>query len=273
MVMPLLRSVAIIVTIIAYLPPVWLATRLGKKNSKQRLVQRAYKTLARIAGLRIVTVGQPCDARPLLLVSNHISYFDIMVLGAALPVRFTPKADIRSWQVIGSLCGMLGCIFIDRNSSAAPRAKDDISAALAEGDIVSLFPEATTGDGVHLQPFRSAMFSVAEGGNTSPVWVQPAVIEYTDIWKLPIDSEQWTQIAWYGDMDLLPHLWNALKIGSIGVRLTFLPPVATAGADRKQLAARCQEAIAHHLDAGKRMPVAQKTASPAMMFAWLRSKP
>jgi 1-acyl-sn-glycerol-3-phosphate acyltransferase len=93
-------------------------------------------------------------------------------------------------------------------------------------------------------PFKSSLFSIAEqeinmynGTGTHELFIQPAVISYTAIGSLPIDSTQWPMIAWYGDMDLVPHLWQLLKFPRIDAKLTLLPPVTLAEmGNRKKLA-------------------------------------
>lgn len=275
MLKPFLKLAAIVLSIVAFLPAIWLARALGKKKLYENLICKAYRMVLLSAGLKLTVSGAMSTARPLMLVSNHVSYIDILLLGAAAPMRFTPKSDIKKWPVIGSICRLVGCVFIDRSVTALEQEKAEVAKALATGDVVSVFPEATTGNGLHMLPFRPAFFSIAgDGVEGRPLAIQPLAIEYTDIWKLPIDTEQWTQIAWYGDMELLPHAWNMLKMGGIGARLTFLPVIEPSQHDRKELAEISQRAISDQLERGRRsLSEPQQTASSGRMFAWLRSKP
>jgi 1-acyl-sn-glycerol-3-phosphate acyltransferase len=189
-------------------------------------------------------VGEVASARPLLLISNHISYLDVFILGTKTPALFTPKSEIASWLIIGGICRLLDSVFIERKAGKTKDTSIKIKEVLQAGEVISIFAEGTTGNGKHLLPFKSSLFSIAEekiGGKE--VWVQPAIIRYTHIAALPIDSGQLPKIAWYGDMVLAPHLWELLQLGKIDVTITLLPPVTcTQIGNRKQLATYCEEA-------------------------------
>lgn len=224
----------------------WLAGKCKAPRAKWWVIQSCYRGLLRIIGVRYTVKGAVSSTRPLLLVTNHTTYLDICVLGAELPVRHTPKSDIGSWPVIGSICRLTSCVFIDRRAAKTADNGRALHAALEEGGIVCLFPEGTTGDGRHVLPFRSSYFSLAEqqfGGK--PLLVQPASVKYTHICGMPIDSAQRHLIAWYGDMELVPHVAELLRLGPIRAELTFLDPVDISRfAGRKALAAYCHDAIA-----------------------------
>lgn len=232
----------------------WPAKRLGKLHARDAIAQAAYRGVLRIIGIRVIVSGALTAQRPLLLVTNHISYFDPHILGAQAPVRFTPKSEIAGWPGIGSICRLLDCVFIDRKSQKTKEAMLPVLEALQRGEIICLFPEASTGDGVHLLSFKSSFFSLAEQfGTDRPLTIQPAAITYTRARHLPIERAQWPKLAWYGDMELLPHLWELLKLTPLQAELVFLPPFAAMpDENRKALAARCQEEIASAIRAVRR---------------------
>lgn len=243
----------------------WIALRLRKMALRDRLVQACNRGMLSILGVRVTLHGSLAEARPLLVVTNHVSYLDVMIVAACANVRFTPKSEVGRWPIIGSIARVCGCIFIDRRPEKVGDMKDTLHRALENGDIVCLFPEATTGDGLHLQRFKSGFFSLAQdsfGGR--PLHVQPASIAYTRISNLPLDTTQWPSIAWYGDMDLMPHLWSLLKLGSISAEVTFLPPVEPATFDdRKALASHCQQVIGQSIEDIRQRPAATSaTARP-----------
>jgi len=222
----------------------WLVKLLRKPDIRDRVVCLCYGGILRIVGVRLRVTGALAQGRPLLLVSNHLSYLDIVLLGRMHAVRFTPKSEIGGWPVIGGICRLCDAVFIDRRPEKFMQVRQSVQAVLESGAVVSIFPESTTGNGLHLLPFKSAFFSLAEGMGHA-LHVQPAAITYTRIRHLPIDRAQWPQIAWYGDMELVPHLWQLLTLGPIDARLAFLPPVTLAECgDRKALAAHCHRAIA-----------------------------
>lgn len=225
----------------------WLVNKTGKKKWHEGFCRFSFAVVCLIVGLRVRTEGEMETGRPLLLVSNHISYLDILVLGAKTPAIFTPKNDMARWPVISTICRLLNCIFIERSKDKIKIAQAKIYQALAKGEVVSLFPEGTTGNGRHVLPFKSSLFSIAEEeinmeNGVRELLIQPAIISYIGVSALPIDSTQWPNIAWYGDMVLAPHVWKLLQLGKIDAKLTFLPAVTVSQiGGRKQLAAYCQD--------------------------------
>lgn len=225
----------------------WLVNKTGKKTWHEGFCRFSYAIVCMIVGLRVRVEGEMEKGRPLLLVSNHISYLDILVLGAKTPVIFTPKSEMARWPVISTICRLLHNIFIERSSDKIKDARSKIYDALAKGEVVSLFPEGTTGDGRHLLPFKSSLFSIAEEkivmqDEEKELLIQPAIISYISVSALPIDSMQWPNIAWYGDMLLAPHVWKLLQLGKIDAKLTFLPAVTLQQfGGRKELATYCYQ--------------------------------
>ena len=139
-----------------------LIKKFGSKYSFDKATKFLFATICRIIGIQVKTIGSIADSRPLLLVSNHISYLDIFVLGAATNARFTPKSEVGKWPVIGSICRLLGAVFIERKNSKIGNAGSAIKQELAKGEIISLFAEGTTGNGVATLPFKSSLFQIAE---------------------------------------------------------------------------------------------------------------
>jgi 1-acyl-sn-glycerol-3-phosphate acyltransferase len=159
--------------------------------------------------------------------------------------RYFPARQRRARTVIKNICRVCESVYIDRRPEKAAETQQQLREVLSGGHVLCLFPEATTGDGLHMQPFKSGMFSLAQGDVT----VQPVSLSYTHIRRLPIGKTQWPSIAWYGDMELAPHLWNFLKSGALNAELTFLPPATLQEhGDRKKLAAHCQALIAESIE-------------------------
>jgi 1-acyl-sn-glycerol-3-phosphate acyltransferase len=205
-----------------------------------------YKFLVSMMGIRIEQIGAPDAEGPLLIAANHTSYFDIPVFGSLLPVSFIAKSEVRKWPVFGLCAELDRTIFVDRNSrSRAVTDRDQIQARLRQGDRLVLFPEGTSGDGNSILPFKSSLLSVAEldtGG--ARCRVQPVSIAYTRLNGLPMGRIKRPLFAWYGDMDLMPHLWAALAAGPVDVAVEFHPAVTVAElGDRKALASHCEEKV------------------------------
>ena len=203
-----------------------------------------YRFLVRLLGIKVIVRGQQATAGPRLIVSNHISYFDIIALGATINGEFVAKAELAGWPFFGTLAKIARVGFIDRSRHATLSARDQIQERLDAGATLIMFPEATSGDGNRMKPFKSALFTVAERqvGAGQPVTIQPVSIAYTRLNGLPMGVGWRPYVAWYGDMDLMPHLRRLLQLGTITCEIIFHPPV-TAGdfAGRKALAAHCEQ--------------------------------
>lgn len=205
-----------------------------------------YRFMARVLGLRLKVRGKPCATRPLLFVCNHISYLDIIVVGALAHGEFVARGDMADWPFFGLMAKTGRTVFIDRRRSSASKARDLIQDRLGHGGALIMFPESTSGDGNHILPFKSSLFNVAENDvNGQPVAVQPMSIAYTRMNGMPIGVGWRAFYAWYGDMTLGPHLWQALKLGETTVEVEFHEPVTAAQmGGRKALAAHCQKVSA-----------------------------
>ena len=240
-----LKLLLVALCILLFTVAAWCCLKVQKPRWRDRMNKVSARMVLRICGIRVTRTGKMASDRPLLLVSNHLSYTDVPILVSQSNIRFTPKSDIKSWPFLGWMCQVQGSVFVERKMTKVKEVGNNIKAALQSGEAVCLFPEATTGNGLHMLAFKSSFFSLADedfGGHK--LAVQPVAIAYTKIRNLPIATTQWPDIAWYGDMDLVPHLWNFLKIAPVSAHVTYLAPVfIDQFADRKALAAYCQKAI------------------------------
>lgn len=205
-----------------------------------------YRVLCRLIGLDVIVRGKQSSAAPRLVVCNHISYYDIVVLGSVIPGDFVAKADIADWPGFGWMAKAGQTIFIDRRRTATTQARDQIQERLDAGDTLIMFPEATSGDGNYMKPFKSALFTVAErhalgpDGEERPVVVQPVSLAYTRLNGMPLGVGWRAFVAWYGDMEMASHLWQVTRLGRITAEVTFHTPVTVAQfTSRKELASHC----------------------------------
>ena len=202
---------------------------------------RYHRTVCRLIGLRIDLRGAVCEARPLLIVSNHVSWLDIPVIGSLVPLSFVAKQEVARWPVFGLLARMQRSVFIDRSRRGTHEANHALAQRLMAGEVIVLFAEGTSSDGNRVLPFKTPILGAAERAvresHLAEVAVQPMAIAYTRRHGLPIDRAGRPSYAWYGEMDLLPHIWGVLTHGPIDVSVA-LGPVhpATEFADRKALA-------------------------------------
>lgn len=258
------KAVLLVLWFALLMGPLWLAYRFKKFPQRDRIMKFGSKGILAIAGVRVTIHGEMSPSRPLLLVTNHVSYLDICVIGSCGAVHFTPKSEIEAWPVLGAVARMSGAVFVSRSADKLIETKERLKDSLRNGAALCLFPEATTGAGVHVKDFKPGFFSLAQDKlDGEQLQVQPAAVIYKHISGLPIDSTQWPQIAWYGDMELVPHLWQFLCLPSISVELAFLPVAPEAlSADRKALARHCQQQISQAIQDSRQAQGAMTHAKP-----------
>ncbi len=238
-----LRASFLLVLFVGITVPLMLVQYvLIKLNLPQaRTLPHAYhKLVCRVFGIRLHITGSIDPGEAALLVSNHISWLDIIVLSATAPVCFVARADVGAWPFVGQLAKLQRSVFIDRTRrTMAKQQAGDIAARVAKGDNVVLFAEGTSSDGNRVLPFRSSLFSAAGGDGNGPAgMVRMVMIAYTHLHGLPIQRHQRPLVAFYGEMEMLSHVWNVLKSGPLDVTVSISEPVPLASlSGRKELAA------------------------------------
>jgi 1-acyl-sn-glycerol-3-phosphate acyltransferase len=163
-----------------------------------------------------------------LLVANHLSYLDILLLSSLVPCVFVAKSEVSGWPMFGWFARMAGTIFVNRESRRdAARASEAIRSALREDALVVLFPEGTSSNGAEVLPFKS---SLLEGviGERLPISV--AALRY----DLP-DGDAEAEVCYWGKHTLVPHLLNLMTKRNLNASVTF-SPVPNTWRDRKKLA-------------------------------------
>ncbi len=250
-----LRAFAILAALTLVTPPLmvlqWVLVKTGAGFAR-RLPHLYHRGVARLLGLGIAVVGTPVASGPCLMAANHSSWLDIVVLSAVAPVSFVSKREVGSWPIFGTFARLQRTVFIDRTRrSATGQFRDEMQSRLASGDTLVLFPEGTSSDGNRVLPFKSALMGAAErtvGADEHHVPVQPVTVAYTGLQGLPMGRARRPFFTWYGDMDLAPHLWEALKLGPVDVTVVLHEPVTVDDCgSRKALAAHCEAAVRHGL--------------------------
>lgn len=201
-----------------------------------------HRLVCRILGIRVELSGKLPERGPLLIVSNHVSWLDIVVLSAVAPVSFIAKKEVASWPFFSSLARLQRTVFVDRGRRhATASSRDDMRERLRAGDILVLFPEGTSSDGRRVLPFKSSFFGAAE---IDGVLVQPVSIAYRGHRNLPMNRRLMPSYAWYGDMDLAPHLLEALAAGPVEAAVICHPPLSLSGElTRKALARHAEQEV------------------------------
>jgi 1-acyl-sn-glycerol-3-phosphate acyltransferase len=212
-------------------------------------VQRAlilwhHRVTCWISGIRVEVRGELRHEYPTLFVCNHVSYFDIPVIGALIDGCFVAKSEVKNWPMIGIMAKLQRSVFIERVARRAVDHRNELLQRLEGGDNLILFPEGTSSDGNGVLPFKSSLFAIAQCEVAGqPVVVQPVSIAYTKLDGMPLGRYLRPFFAWYGDMDLAGHLWQALALGRCTVVVEFHPAVTIADfGSRKALSEHCQRA-------------------------------
>jgi 1-acyl-sn-glycerol-3-phosphate acyltransferase len=200
--------------------------KLSQAQRNKRIEVWAGKSLNKLA-IQLVVKGSPPAVGPMLLVSNHISWLDILVMHASRHCRFVSKADVKHWPVCGTLATAAGTLYIERESRRdAMRVVHQMCETLSDGDIVAVFPEGTTGNGIDLLPFHANLLQAAIVAN---VPAQPVALTFIDT-----QTGQISQAASYiGDESLLGSLWRTLKSNNLAAVVNYGDPQLAEGRNRR----------------------------------------
>lgn len=200
--------------------------RLSQEQKEIRVQVWSREMLARL-GIRLVVKGTPAEQGPMLLVANHISWLDITSLHAARYCRFVSKADVKKWPLIGALASGVGTLFIERESRRdAMRVVHHMAGSLRAGDVLAVFPEGTTSDGVQLLPFHANLLQAAI---TAQAPVQPVALQFLDTHS----GQRSLAPCYVGDDTLLGSVWRTVRSKGITVQIVFGEPQAAMGRDRR----------------------------------------
>ena len=204
-------------------------------QGQQRRVGWWSARMLRLLGIALATRGTPRGGAT-LVVANHISWLDILVINAVQPVRFVSKADVRHWPLIGWLVACAGTLFIERERKRdALRVVHQVADALKRGQTIAVFPEGTTSEGHGLLPFHANLLQAAIATETP---IQPVALRFRD------DTEAVSRAAAYvGDTHLLRSLWFVVTVPGLRASVDWLPPVETRHAERRALAERLREQL------------------------------
>jgi 1-acyl-sn-glycerol-3-phosphate acyltransferase len=163
-----------------------------------------------------------------MLASNHLSYLDILMLGAITPVAFVAKREVRNWPVFGWFARLAGTMFVHREKrSDVNRSTAEIKEALRNGALVVLFPEGTSSDGDTVLPFKSALLA--------PATQQEHPLSASFIRYGLDDGSVADEVCYWRDMTLVPHLLNLLGKRGVSAHVSFMQ-VHEGCANRKELA-------------------------------------
>jgi 1-acyl-sn-glycerol-3-phosphate acyltransferase len=189
-------------------------------------LQRCARRLLRVMGVESEVTG-PIPSRG-LLVCNHLSYVDILVIGAVAPAVFVSKWEVKRWPVFGWFARLAGTIFVDREKrSDAGRLAEKIQAVIDGGALVILFPEGTSSDGSTVLPFKSSLLEPA-ARQKHPITAGLIGYELED-------GDVSEEVCYWKNMTMVPHLINLLGKRGVKARLRLVQ-LSGGSTDRKELA-------------------------------------
>jgi len=208
----------------------WTLQRHFKHQSPAQRHARVRDWSARalaLLGVRLQVQGEWPAGGPLLVLCNHVSWLDILVLNAAYPCRFVSKADVRHWPLIGRLVEASGTLFIEREKrSDAMRVVHHMAEHLAQGEVLAVFPEGTTGSGAELLPFHANLLQAAV---VTDAPVLPVALRYQDA-----DSGQRSDApVFVGKTSLITSLWRTARAHRLQACLHVGLPEQAMGRDRR----------------------------------------
>jgi lyso-ornithine lipid O-acyltransferase len=219
--------------------PVQRALIALSPTGARRFPHLYHRAVTRWLDIRVNVIGEPVRDRPCLIASNHVSWLDITVLSAVTPLSFIAKKEVNSWLGFGTLARLQRTIFIDRERRHSTQSsRDEMQARLKAGETLVLFAEGTSSDGRRVLPFKSAYFAAAE---IPGVVVQPVTLAYRGHWGVPMMRRRRPFFAWYGDMEMGTHLWQAVALGPIEVDVICHNPLTLEEAGNRKALARLAE--------------------------------
>jgi 1-acyl-sn-glycerol-3-phosphate acyltransferase len=225
----------------------WLLNKLGLPGWGV-IAAGYYRLLCALLRIRVRVVGDPVRDRAVLFVSNHVSWADILVIGSLAPVAFVSKSEVANWPLVGAAAKLQRTVFVDRGRrQQTGDAIAEMVQRLAGGTPVVLFAEGTSSDGNRVLPFRSALVgAVREAGARaeSGILIQPMSICYTGQYGIPMGRLHRPLVAWYGDLDFVPHFKNFIARGAVDAVVSYGDPITADGiTDRKTMAKTLEGAV------------------------------
>jgi 1-acyl-sn-glycerol-3-phosphate acyltransferase len=200
-------------------------------------VQQWSRRMLDALGIELRVEGQPPGDGPVLLVANHISWLDILVMHAARHCRFVSKSDVKDWPLIGTMATGAGTLYIERASRRdALRVVHHMAESLRRGEIVAVFPEGTTSEGTDLLPFHGNLIQAAIA---TDVPVQPVSLDFIDA----ADGTRSLSPCYVGDDTLVASVWRTLAGPRLAAVVRFGQPQRANGRDRRGWASELRTSV------------------------------
>lgn len=212
-------------------------------------IARTYTLLLRtILNIKVTVAGDEgnLERGGYVIIANHVSYIDGMVLGSLFPIVFVSKKEVKSWPIVGQWNQLVGTIFIDRQHRAKVGALvAEMKSKLQQEANILLFPEGTSTNGERMLPFQTVPLAAPLRNRSIIV---PVTIAYKSVDDEPVTKDNRDLLYWYGDMDFMTHFWRVLSLHSVEVLVTVQPKIecfryTDNSSGRKKLAEDCYNRV------------------------------
>ena len=223
----------------------WLLGKLGLPGWGF-IASNYYRILCSLLRIKVRVNGAPVQSRAMLFVSNHVSWADILVIGSIAPVAFVAKHEVRDWPLVGVTAKVQRTVFVDRaRRYQTGEAVAEIVRRIESGVSVVLFAEGTSSDGNRVLPFRSALLGAVDAwSDRDNILIQPMSISYTGQHGIPMGRQSRPLVAWYGDLDFLPHIKAFIEHGAVDALVTYGQPItADRQIGRKEMTRRLETTV------------------------------
>jgi 1-acyl-sn-glycerol-3-phosphate acyltransferase len=258
-----------------FVPTQWVWSKLRAPG--WNIIPRWFHWLGtKFLGLEVTVIGKPVEDRPTLIVSNHISWTDIIAIGSVANVTFVAKQEVSKWFFVGFMARLQRTVFVDRTRRTdAKRTTTEMARRMADGGAVLLFAEGQSDIGTHVLPFRSALVGAAQQAmveaGAKEVMIQPLTIAYPRLQGLPVGRTDRNLIAWIKGKSFKDNIKEILTGGVKEVTIVFgAPKLLAAGADRKKVTRDAEIEVRRVLVAlnrGEQLPVPASVAGAAVPAA------
>jgi lyso-ornithine lipid O-acyltransferase len=229
---------------------VWVsALRLPNRWKIISRLSRSFTFLVRtILNIKVTVVGEEgqLENGGYVMICNHVSYVDGIVLGSMFPIVFVSKREVKHWPIIGPWKTLCGTIFINRQrKDLVASLVKEMRRKLRQETNILLFPEGTSTNGERILPFQTAPLAAPLRNRSIIV---PISLAYKSIEDEPVTVANRDLVYWYGDVEFSTHFWKLLSLRSIEVIVTIQPKIECFrykdnSAGRKKLAADCYDRV------------------------------
>jgi lyso-ornithine lipid O-acyltransferase len=201
-----------------------------------------------ILGIKVTVAGDEgqLERGGYVIIANHVSYVDGIVLGSIFPILFVSKREVKSWPIVGQWNVLCGTIFINRQRKGLVGALiRELTRKLKQEANILLFPEGTSTNGEKMLPFQTVPLAAPLRSRSIIV---PVTVTYKAIDEQPVTTANRDGVYWYGDMEFVTHFWNLLALRSVEALVTIQPRIECFhypdnSAGRKKLAEDCYNSV------------------------------